>query len=798
MKKSLLYFLLIISLLLNSCSSAANSTAATGSTTQSGSATSIPMTATATATPTPKARVSLGEQSLRNGDYDEALTQFNAALTSSDPEIVAESTLGIGILYYKKQDYNTALQKFGWLVNTFTSGESRITGFFYLAKSYEAMQEFALAAEAYKNYLSLTTTPLQGDILELEGDNLFSAGDIAGALEVYAQALPLTRPENKEGLQLKNANATEANGDDSTAINLYLDVYNDSVNGYTKAAANLALGQIYLKLGNPDQAYARFQDSVAQFPTAYDTYSGLIALVDAGQPVDDLLRGIVDYYAGQYGMAVSAFDRYMAANPDHDDTSHYYKALSIYKMGNYESEVAEWDKLIQDHPNGEHFAQAFLEKSTTQWYSLNQFNAAAQTLLSFVVVAPTAPEAANYLFRAARIYEQNDQLEKAAQIWERIITEYPGDENAIFAQFEAGISFYRLEHFTQAQVTFQRNSLLSTSPTDKARAELWVGKTLEKLGKKEDALLAYKQASEADPTGYYSIRASQVLNNRPFFPTGSAIDMGVSWENEKIGAIQWMRTKFNISSDINLSDAGDLANNILYQRGDAFWKLGLTSKAQSEFESLRQELTNDAVNSFRLMTHMQELGLNQTAVLCARQILDLIGLGQATFIPDTPKYFNHIRFGVYYRDLIVPTAVENNIDPLLLFSVIRQESLFEADIVSSQGASGLMQIIPSVGTEISKEMNWPESYTDQDLTRPFVSVKLGTHYLAKWLTYFNGDMMAALAAYNGGIGSAMTWKELSGNDPDLFLEIIRYDETRDYIRYITENFEIYKQIYTHP
>jgi len=795
MKKHFLYTILILSLLLSSCNPKTNTPAAAG---QNSDATAVVPTATVTPTPTPEARVTLGEQYLRNGDFDQAMEQFNIALTSSDSDIVDESMLGIGMIYYQKQDYKNALQKFAWLVNTSSTNQSRIKGFFYLAKSYEATQEYTRAAEAYKNYLSLTSTPLQADILEMEADNLLAAGDIAGALAVYSEALPLTRPESKETLQMKIAKATADLGDDSTAINLYLDVYNNSVNGYTKSAANLALGQIYSKLGNPDQAYARYQDSIAQFPTAFDSYLQLVALVDANQPVDDLFRGIVDYYAGQYGVAITAFDRYMAANPEHNDTPEYYKALSYWQMGDYASEVSQWDTLIKNHPDGEHFAQAFLEKSQTQWYYLNQYPEAAQTLLSFVVIDPTASQAANYIFRAARIYEQNNSLERAAQTWERIINEYPASEDAILAQFEAGICYYRLGYFDKAQVTFQRNSLLATVPTEKARAGLWVGKTLEKLGKNEDAAIAYKQASEADPTGYYSIRAAQLLTGQSPFPAGSAIDLGINWQNEKIVAIQWMHSKFNLTSDVNLSDPVELADNILFQRGDAYWELGLNSKAQSEFESLRQELTSDPVNSFRLMTHMRELGLNQTATLCARQILDLIGYGLATSLSDTPDYFNHIRFGVYYRDLIVPTAVENNLDPLLLFSLIRQESLFEADIVSSQGASGLMQILPAVGEEIAAEMIWPENYVSQDLTRPLVSVKLGTHYLTKWLSYFEGDMIAALAAYNGGIGNAMAWRELSGSDSDLFLEVVRYDETRDYIRYITENFEIYKTIYTHP
>ncbi len=641
---------------------------------------------------------------MRNGDYDLAMTEFTQALNSPDTEIAAQAPLGIGLIYFNNQNYNQALQKLGWLVNTFTSSKSRIKGFFYLAKTYEALEEYAHAAEAYKNYLSLTPgSPLQGDILELQADDLYAAGNTADALTVYSQALPLARPESKEELQLKVARAIEANGDDSSAIEQYLAVYTNSSNGYIKAAANLALGQIYLKLGEPDQAYSRFQDSVAQFPTAYDSYSGMVALIDANQPVDDMLRGIVDYYAGQYGVAISAFDRYMAATPDHTDTAHYYKALSYWQMGDYEKEVAEWDTLIKDHPKGEHYAQAFLEKSQTQWYYLNEFANAAQTLLQYALVDPTGPQAANYIFRAARIYEQNNQLERAAQTWERIINEYPADEDAILAQFEAGICYYRLQQYEKALVTFMKNSLLVSANADKARAELWIGKTYEKLGKADEAAAAYQLAVSADPTGYYSIRAAEIVNKQSPFPASSSIDLGINWENEKKTAIQWMKLKFSLAADVDLSGPGDLANNILYQRGDAFWELGLTSKAQSEFESLRQHLNNDAANSFRLMAHMRELGLNQTAVLCARQILDLIGMGQATFLSDTPDYFNHIRFGINYRELIVPTAVENNIDPLLLFSVIRQESLFEADIVPARVPAADADI-PSVGTEISTEM----------------------------------------------------------------------------------------------
>ena len=87
-------------------------------------------------------------------------------------------------------------------------------------------------------------------------------------------------------------------------------------------------------------------------------------------------------------------------------------------------------------------------------------------------------------------------------------------------------------------------------------------------------------------------------------------------------------------------------------------------------------------------------------------------------------------------------------------------------------------------------------YDSEDLYRPLVSLRLGTDYLASNQKQLDGDVYAALAAYNGGPGNAAAWKELAPNDPDLFLEVIRYQETRDYIRMIYEIYTIYRTLYS--
>lgn len=110
-------------------------------------------------------------------------------------------------------------------------------------------------------------------------------------------------------------------------------------------------------------------------------------------------------------------------------------------------------------------------------------------------------------------------------------------------------------------------------------------------------------------------------------------------------------------------------------------------------------------------------------------------------------------------------------------------------------ARGLMQVIPSTGQAIADQLGWPPGYDTEDLYRPVVSVRFGSHYLREQLDRFQGDPFAALAAYNAGPGNAILWKELAPDDPDLFLEVVRLEQPQLYIRTIYEVYAIYRHLY---
>jgi soluble lytic murein transglycosylase len=554
-------------------------------------------------------------------------------------------------------------------------------------------------------------------------------------------------------------------------------------------------GQAYLVLNQKDKAYGRFEHSVENYPLSYYSYLGLIELINANVKVSDLDRGLTDYFAGQYDVAVTSFDRYISANPVNDGTAHYYRAYALEKLQKYQEAVEEFTYFIQNYSSSSKWADAWDEKSSIQWSELNLYQDAAQTLIDYVKAAPSSNEAPGALMSAARILERDGRFDQAGQVWERVSTEYPTYNQASTSVFFAGIMQYRQSDYQAALSLIERSLIQANAPEDQARAYLWIGKIQEKLGNEVDKQNAWQQAQNADPGGYYSGRANDLLMGRDPFTSPLNINLNLDLAAERKAADSWMRLTFNLPADADLSGLGTLASDARMIRGRELWDLGEYEDAHFEFEDLRNSISANAVSTYQLSNYLLDLGDYFSGISAARQVLTLAGFDDQTKSMLAPPYFNHVRYGLYYSDLIVPAAQKNGFDPLFLFSVVRQESLFEGFVSSTAGARGLMQIVPGTGAGIAHSLGWPINYDPEQLYRPNVSIAYGAYYLASNRSSLNGDIYATLSAYNGGLGNALDWKQLSQADPDLFLESVRFEETRNYIRSIYELYTIYRRLY---
>lgn len=758
------------------------------------SSTPIP-TPTPTPTPLPEARVESGDQARFYGDWEQAIIEYQQAReASNNPDIQIAALLGIGRTQYQAGNYQAAIDTLLFLLEINPGSTHAAYAYFTLGQSYFALENYETAAEAFSNYLELQPGLIDGYALNLRGDARRASGNIAEALVDYRTALGSPSYLDPIQIQTKIGNAHAAVGDHNTALGIFQDIYNQTSSDSTKARMDYLMGQSYLALGQTEQAYAVYTDAVNNYPTAYDSYLALLDLVNAGVPVDELNRGIVDYYAGQYGVALAAFDRYFQSGAVDPATAHYYNGLSIRALGGYEDAVLEWNEIIDNYPDDRLWDAAWEQIAYTQWFFMDNYDQAIQTLEDFVKTVPNHPRAPEFLFDAANIAEQADYLEQAADLWERVAVEYPGYEKAQYALHLSGVTRYRLADYSGAYAIFQHAQANAITLEERSAGYLWQGKAQHALGELEAATAAWELAANTDPTGYYSERARDLLRNQPPFTPPQVYDLSFDPEFERAQAESWMRTTFDLPDTVNLSSLDTLSTDPRLVRGAELWELGLYEEARIEFEDLRNSVANDPVNSYRLANYFADIGLYRSSIWAARQVLNLAGMDDAGTM-NAPIFFNRLRFGTYFSELIIPTAQLYDLHPLLLFSIMRQESAFEGFVRSSAGARGLMQIIPTTGQEIANELGWPIDYTDEDLYRPIVSIRLGTDYLDKWRNHLDGDFYAALAAYNGGPGNAIEWQRLAGDDQDLLLEIVRFEETREYIRSIFEIFNIYRRIY---
>ena len=151
------------------------------------------------------------------------------------------------------------------------------------------------------------------------------------------------------------------------------------------------------------------------------------------------------------------------------------------------------------------------------------------------------------------------------------------------------------------------------------------------------------------------------------------------------------------------------------------------------------------------------------------------------------------RFKLKYADLICQYSAEYDLDPTLVAGVIYTESGFNERATSRVGARGLMQIMPDTGREIAQSLG--ESFDEDRLYRPEVSIRYGCYYLREQLDRFDQNVPVTLAAYNAGPHRAELWISEYGLDSKGHICYIPYGETERYVKRVLQAQDNYAHLY---
>jgi soluble lytic murein transglycosylase len=151
-----------------------------------------------------------------------------------------------------------------------------------------------------------------------------------------------------------------------------------------------------------------------------------------------------------------------------------------------------------------------------------------------------------------------------------------------------------------------------------------------------------------------------------------------------------------------------------------------------------------------------------------------------------------LRFPLLYRDVIEANASDLGLDPSWVYGVVRQESAFVADARSSAGALGLMQLMPATGKLTGRKLNIPIR-NNRALLNIANNLRLGAGYLKEVLGRNQGNQVLATASYNAGPNRVSSWMPPRSMEADIWVELIPYGETRDYVK----NVMSYTTVYDH-
>jgi soluble lytic murein transglycosylase len=157
-------------------------------------------------------------------------------------------------------------------------------------------------------------------------------------------------------------------------------------------------------------------------------------------------------------------------------------------------------------------------------------------------------------------------------------------------------------------------------------------------------------------------------------------------------------------------------------------------------------------------------------------------------VGDVDRAIRELTLPLQHEDIIRQQSHEKRVDAALIAAVIYAESKF-SDRTSSAGARGLMQITPETAKEIERHSGGT-TFRIGDLSDPEINIRYGTYRLRELLDRYEGDEVAALAAYNAGPGAADKWGGSS-----MTLGDIGYPETRAYVEEVLDKRRAYRDEY---
>ena len=340
------------------------------------------------------------------------------------------------------------------------------------------------------------------------------------------------------------------------------------------------------------------------------------------------------------------------------------------------------------------------------------------------------------------------------------------------ALWRLGWLHYQQGDWKEAVEVFRSLAASASGRHWRNRAHYWEARALDRLGRDDEAQALYRQVSVEWPMTYYGQLSERRLR-RP---------LRVGRDQRENGA--------NQALPIPASPA--FRTNVHFQKAIELLALDFRREAAEELLSVKAQYGDQPRTLYALARHMLDVWDYQSPIVIAtRHFREPLKRRRISL--DSPLW--RMAYPTGYLPTIRRYAGPR-VDPFLVAGIVREESLYDPEALSAVGAVGLMQLMPETANRVALRLGLG-TLDREDLLNGDMNIRLGVEYVRELLRDYRGNLIRAIAAYNAGPDAVNRWIAKYGNrDPDEFVELISYRETRRYVKRVLTSYRIYHTLHS--
>ncbi|MFN8483956.1 MAG: transglycosylase SLT domain-containing protein [Anaerolineae bacterium] len=746
-------------------------------TAETATATTAPLSPAPTRRPVGPLTLSEAIARQKVGDYDAAASAYRALLAGS---LSAEETKDVRFRLAQTEMLGGNLLQAGAdltkFVQDYPDDVRAAAASFMLGRLLFGAQQWDAAANAYANYVRLGG-PLADYAQNRVGNAYFAAkkyDQAAQAYEAAATRSDATQPVLRAAWNgLGDTRLAQGNIEGARAA--YEAAFQAADDDEDRGAAVYALAQLYAKTGDVAAEKAQLGRLWNDFGKTQAAY----AAAQADPHSDDVAllygKGMAAYNHGDNRLAVTLFNRLADEDPKHPAGLHLYAGGAYRRLGQPTQAIFHYDQLIDTHPGDPLIPDALLGKAR----ALRSGDAKAAEVVYADLVArfPDHADAADAALERAELVEQDEGCAAAVGAYRAVADRVPAPAS-LDARRRLALCQAQTGDTAGAAATWQTLTM-SSQPDRQAEGLYWQAKLSG--GDKERAASLYRQAMLTAPASIYGARAAQALGEWPML----ALD-----ERSEAAAEAWLLENTGHSAEDMVAARQAVENDPDVAHARALFEQGLRDVALKHLRLARDRARHDPLRLYQVARVASAMGGEAAGTSAADLLVADLGTSPASLPFE-------ILAQVYprpYSDLVAQAASEQGVDANLLYAIMRQESRFEPSVVSAAGARGLAQVMPTTGESVARAMGMTD-FDAADLFKPSVNVPIGAAFLSQQLKRFDGEVWAAVAAYNAGPNAVPRWQKAS-SDPDAQIEAVDYPETRTYLQRVLGAWAMYHMLYS--